>query len=66
MSQSTRKLIGTIVMVVLLVTYVLAAMVIVSYAVEDAPWWQSVIYAAIAGLLWIVPAALVIRWMVRP
>jgi hypothetical protein len=65
-SPSTRKLIGTIAMLVLLVSYVLVAMVLVSIAVEGAPWWLAVIYAAVAGLLWIVPAALLIRWMVRP
>jgi hypothetical protein len=37
----------------------------VAHVPENAILMQS-IYFCIAGLIWIVPAGLIIRWMLRP
>lgn len=66
MTQSIRKLLGTILMLVLLVVYPLLAMGIYAGYFAEMPWWFAVGYAAVVGLFWAVPAGLLIRWMVRP
>ena len=66
MTQSARKLLGTILMLVLLVVYPLIAMGLYAGYLAEAPWWIAVGYALVVGLLWAVPAGLLIRWMVRP
>lgn len=43
----------------------LAVRIAVAHVPEDAILAQTV-YFAIAGLVWIVPAGLIIRWMLRP
>jgi hypothetical protein len=43
----------------------LAVRIAVAHVPEGAILVQT-IYFAIAGLVWIVPAGLIIRWMLRP
>lgn len=65
MRQRNRKLVGTIVLVVGLAVYALVAMAV---SVRLPTWSGPVqaIYYAVAGLLWVLPAGLVITWMQRP
>lgn len=66
MRRRTRKLIGTIVMLVFVILYSLAAMSIAQGRLQDAEkLWQSVYYL-VAGLAWILPLMPLIRWMERP
>ncbi len=65
MRQRQRKLIGTIVLVLGLIVYALVAMAVS----VRLPTWSAAaqaIYYAVAGLLWVLPAGLVITWMQRP
>lgn len=66
MTQSTRKLIGTVLLLVLLVAYPLAGMWVYVTFLGAAPWWGAILYALVAGLGWALPAGAVIRWMARP
>jgi RsiW-degrading membrane proteinase PrsW (M82 family) len=66
MNERTRKLVGTIALIVLLLVYVVAAGAIYAALLGGQPWWVLIIYFAIAGLLWFFPASWTIRWMVRP
>ena len=61
-----RKLIGMIVLVALVVLYALIATTVASYRLAESPWWVHLLYFLVSGLLWILPAMLVIRWMERP
>lgn len=66
MKMRTRKLVGTLVMLVLVVVYALVAMALAQGRVTEAsPAVQAVVYAVL-GLFWVLPAALLIRWMERP
>lgn len=66
MRQRVRKLIGTVLMLVLVVVWALGAMALAQGRVTDLPWgWQTVSYVLL-GTLWVIPAALLIRWMERP
>lgn len=66
MRQRVRKLIGTVLMLVLVVVWALGAMALAQGRVTDLPWgWQTVSYVLL-GTLWVIPAAFLIRWMERP
>ncbi len=66
MSSRVRKLIGTVALLVFLVLYVWAAGAIGSGRIVEAHGLAQVAYFLVAGLLWVIPAGLLIRWMQRP
>ena len=66
MPQRLRKLIGTIVLVVFVSLYALTAMTVAAAKLPGASWLVQLAYFATAGLLWIVPAAPLIKWMQKP
>lgn len=64
MRPRTRKFVGTIVLLVFLSVYALLAMAVaISLEVNTTSKWIELAYYAVAGLLWVVPAAVVIKWM---
>lgn len=66
MNIRTRKLIGTIVLLIFLALYALVAMAVaIVLQVNDSKWVELAFYI-IGGLAWVIPAALLVRWMVRP
>lgn len=66
MSGHLRKLVGTIVLLVFLVVYIAIAGAIGSGRIAEANGFVQFAYFLMAGLLWVVPAALLIRWMAKP
>lgn len=66
MSARTRKLIGTVVLLVFLALYAWVAVMIGAGRITLAPHWVQFIYFLAAGLLWVLPALVLIRWMQRP
>lgn len=66
MTQNSRKLIGTVLTVVVLIAYVVLATSLYMWAMADLPTWALLIYFAVAGIGWALPAGLIIRWMSRP
>ena len=66
MHARTRKLVGTIVLLVFLAVYAWLAVVIGAGRITLASHWAQLAYFVAAGLLWVVPAGLLIRWMQRP
>lgn len=66
MDIRTRKLIGTIVLLIFLALYALVVMAAaIVLQVNDSKWVELAFYI-IGGLAWVIPAALLVRWMVRP
>lgn len=61
-----RKLIGTILIIILVVVYALAAVTFASLLLGTSPWWVHLLYFFLTGLLWILPAMLIIKWMEKP
>ncbi|OCW56759.1 DUF2842 domain-containing protein [Hoeflea olei] len=61
-----RKFIGTLIIIVLVVVYALVANTIATYKLAESQWYVHLAYFLFTGLLWIVPAMLVIRWMEGP
>jgi len=61
-----RKLIGTILLVALVCVYSLLAMVVAVMLLPDESRVVQMAYYVVAGLAWVVPAGMIIRWMERP
>ena len=65
MTQSHRKLIGSVVILVFVCVYALVAMALAQGRITEAPKiWQTVAYVAL-GLAWVLPLLPLIRWMER-
>ena len=66
MKIRTRKLLGTITLLLLLVVWSLAGM-----AAAQIPWLANsrllqAIFYVVAGIGWVLPAMPIISWMARP
>ena len=66
MRVRTRKLVGTLILLGFLSVYSWAAVVIGAGRIALAPPLIQFAYFLVAGLLWVLPAGLLIRWMQRP
>jgi ABC-type Na+ efflux pump permease subunit len=66
MTIRTRKFIGTVLLVLFMVAYALIAMALGASQIVGGPHILQVIYFLLAGLAWIIPAGILIRWMARP
>jgi mannose/fructose/N-acetylgalactosamine-specific phosphotransferase system component IIC len=66
MKQRSRKFAGIFIILGLLFIYPAIASVIYEKFLTSMPVWILLSYFAIAGLLWAVPAGIVIKWMARP
>jgi Protein of unknown function (DUF2842) len=65
MSQRTRKLFGTIALLVILTVYSLVVAVLATYVFPRLTTWQVPVFYAIAGLGWVPLAMVVVSWMYR-
>lgn len=66
MRMRTRKLIGTIILFIIIPLYALLAMVVaVTLEVNTTSKWIELAFYVVAGLLWVLPAGLIIQWMSR-
>lgn len=65
MTPSTKKLIGTIVILIWVPIYALLAMRIAVSLLPGANPVVELLYYAIAGTAWIIPIGLMIPWMTR-
>ena len=66
MTQRTRKLLGTLLVLLSIVVYSILVGTIYANFLAAAPWWALLAYFAVAGALWFFPAAWIVRWMSRP
>lgn len=66
MSESTRKLIGMILLITFVGVYSLLVMALGASRLTASGWAVSLLFYAGAGLLWVPPAALIIKWMQKP
>jgi peptidoglycan/LPS O-acetylase OafA/YrhL len=66
MTPRTRKLAGTIVLLLFLSVYALIAMLVAVVLQVNASKTVELIYYVVAGLLWVLPAGALITWMQRP
>ena len=58
-----KKMIGMFFIVLLVIVYALIAVAVASATLANAPWYAHMAYFAFSGVLWIVPAMVIIKWM---
>lgn len=61
-----RKFLGTIVLMVFIPVYCLFAALVGNLVLADASGLVQALYYVVAGLVWVLPAGVVVTWMVRP
>ena len=66
MKQRTRKLFGTFFIVTIALLYALVATTIAAAKLADASGWVHLVYFLVTGMFWVVPAMLMINWMLKP
>jgi hypothetical protein len=64
--RTVRKLIGAVLLLVFVTVYALVAMTIGAARLPGTSTWVQTAYYAVAGLIWVIPAGLIIKWMQRP
>ena len=58
-----KKLIGTIILVALVIVYALVATAVAVAQLAESGPLIHMLYFFLTGLLWVLPAMLVIKWM---
>ena len=67
MTQRQRKLAGTVAMFVLIIVYAFIALAVaVVLQVREANKLVELLFYIIAGLLWVLPAGVLVKWMQKP
>jgi len=66
MSIRTRKLIGTVALLVLVTVWGLLAMALAQSVLTDINGFVAAIFYVVAGLGWVLPAMPIVSWMARP
>ena len=67
MTLRTRKFIGTIALFALVTVYALIALAVaIVLQVHEANKLVELVYYVVAGLLWVLPAGVIIWWMQKP
>jgi peptidoglycan/LPS O-acetylase OafA/YrhL len=64
MNPRMRKLIGTVALLAFLIVYVLIAMAVaIVMQVNQSYGAATLAYYIVTGLLWVIPAGVIIQWM---
>jgi Protein of unknown function (DUF2842) len=66
MTIRTRKLIGAVALLVLVIIWSLIAMALAQSVLTSINGLVATIYYVVAGLGWVLPAMVLVRWMSRP
>ncbi|MDB5506509.1 MAG: hypothetical protein JWR75_1147 [Devosia sp.] len=66
MTQSRRKILGVILILLLIAVWCVIATSIYLLIPEGLPGLLLVLYFAVAGLAWMFPAGVIIKWMSKP
>jgi len=66
MSVWTRKLVGAVALLALVIFWGLLAMALAQSVLTNINGWVATIYYVVAGLGWVLPAMPLISWMARP
>jgi hypothetical protein len=61
-----KKLIGTIILIALVIVYALVATAVAVARLSEAGPLTHMLYFFLTGLLWVLPAMLIIKWMQTP
>ena len=63
MTQSMKKLIGTIAILLFVIAYALVVMALAQPVLRDANGFTQFLFYLLAGVSWVVPILPLIKWM---
>jgi hypothetical protein len=63
MTMRTRKIVGTVALLVVITVYSLLVIGLVATAFPQLGTGMQLVFYAVAGLAWVPPAGLIINWM---
>jgi len=66
MSPKVRKISGTCLLLIFIAIYSLLTLALATAVLPSASPGIELLFYAAAGLLWTLPAAMIISWMVKP
>jgi hypothetical protein len=66
MTIRTRKLVGAVALIALVIVWSLTAMALAQTVLPSISGLAATIYYVVAGLGWVLPAMPLIKWMSRP
>lgn len=66
MPARLRKFIGVFLMLFLVGLYAILAVSIATFTLAESEWYIHLIYFFVTGLLWVLPAMWLIKWMEGP
>lgn len=66
MKLRLRSLIGTILLVILVITYALVATIVAVAQLSESGPIAHLAYFFFSGFVWVIPAMFIVKWMVRP
>lgn len=61
-----KKLIGTVLLVVLVLVYALVATIVAMAQFAESGPLVHLAYFFFSGLLWVLPAMAIVKWMITP
>lgn len=61
-----KKLIGTVLLVLLVLVYALAATTFAVARLAESSAVVHLLFFFVSGLLWVLPAMLIVKWMAGP
>jgi len=66
MNQTMRKITGTFLILLLMALYAILATTFAAANLAQSSGWVHLVYFFLTGLLWILPAMFIIKWMLKP
>lgn len=66
MHPRLKSLIGTILLVLLVIVYALVATIVAVAQLAESGPLVHLAYFFLSGLLWVLPAMVIVKWMVKP
>ena len=64
--MKSRKLAGAVALIAFITIYAFFAAAVGDIALRNAPKLVQALYFLVAGLVWVIPAGLIVWWMQRP
>ena len=61
-----KKLIGTVLLVLLVAVYAIVATIVAVAQLSESGPLVHLAYFFFTGILWVLPAMVIIKWMVKP
>lgn len=61
-----RKLIGSLILLALVALYALIATTVAVARLGESSGWVHLAYFTLTGVLWVLPAMWVVKWMLKP